>query len=383
MIKILVTGDFSPQCRVAELIGTGKSAVVFENLKPLTAQMDLSVTNFETTVADNTDTPIEKYGPNLKCTGKSIKVLKDAGFDMVTLANNHFYDYGDSGVIKTLAELDGCGIEYVGGGRSLKEASTTLYKGINGKIFAFINCCENEFSIATEQHGGCNPLNPVSQYYDIKEAHDKADYVVVIVHGGHEHFQLPSMRMKEIYRFFVDAGADAVINHHQHCYSGYEFYNGCPIVYGLGNFCFDGGPGCSEKWTEGFAAELLFGNDKVELKTHPYIQCRETPGVYLMKNRSQFDQQINSLNAIISDDKVLKQKVNEFYSMTGRGYESVFQPYNGRFTKSVWWHGLLPSFFKGIKPFQAYNYIFCESHLDRLRAYVASKSIMKKPRHKL
>lgn len=378
MINILITGDFSPRNRVSELMNKGCATALLEDIKPLVNQMDLAITNFETTIADNEDYPIEKYGPNLKCSSEAIGILKDTGFGMVTLANNHFYDFGDAGVSKTLAELARYGIAHVGGGKSLKDASAVFYKKIKGHQFAIINCCEHEFSIATETHGGCNPLNPISQYYAIKEAKEKSDHIIVIVHGGHEHFQLPSPRMKETYRFFIDAGADAVVNHHQHCFSGYEMYNRRPIVYGLGNFCFDLGADSPQKWTEGYAAELIFDEGFVDLKIHPYIQCRESPGVFLMKNRVSFDSEVVKLNEIITDDKRLQQEVNEFYSKTGRHYESVFQPYNNRIAQSMWWHRLLPSFFKGFKPYQAFNYLFCESHLDRLRAYVASMSIKKK-----
>lgn len=52
------------------------------------------------------------------------------------------------------------------------------------------------------------------------------------MHGGHEHYQLPSLRMQETYRFFIDAGADVVVNHHQHCFSGYEIYNNKYIFMG-------------------------------------------------------------------------------------------------------------------------------------------------------
>lgn len=79
--------------------------------------------------------------------------------------------------------------------------------------------------MALEERGGCAPLNNVSQYYSIIEARSKADYVLLFVHGGSEHHPLPTPRMQDIYRFFVDAGADVVINCHRHCYSGFEQYH--------------------------------------------------------------------------------------------------------------------------------------------------------------
>ena len=74
---------------------------------------------------------------------------------------------------------------------------------------------------------------------DIQIAKEDNDLVIVIVHGGREHYQLPTPKQRERFRFYADAGADFVVGHHTHCYSGYEIYKGKPIFYSLGNFIFD------------------------------------------------------------------------------------------------------------------------------------------------
>lgn len=226
MVKILIAGDYAPRARVQQLIEQGKYSDVFSDVVPYTSSVDYAILNLEAPIVDKKGVQgIDKCGPHLSCTSKAIEAMKFAGFNMATLANNHFYDYGNSGVVDTLASCRENNIEVVGGGVNLEEASRTFYKDLKGVRFAFINCCEHEFSIATDKTGGSNPLNPIKQFYAIEEAKKNADRVIVIVHGGHEHYQLPSPRMKETYRFFVDAGADVVINHHQHCYSGYEAFS--------------------------------------------------------------------------------------------------------------------------------------------------------------
>ena len=136
--------------------------------------------------------------------------------------------------------------------------------------------------IATDTSAGSNPLNIVQQYYAIREAKNNATNVIVIVHGGVEHYWLPSPRMKETYRFFIDAGADAVINHHQHCYSGYEVFKKKPIFYGLGNFCFDGNKG-NKRWTTGYLVNLNLSENTVDFELIPYRQCYEEEiGVHLL-----------------------------------------------------------------------------------------------------
>lgn len=368
MINILIAGDYSPKCRVSELIDNGEYEMIFGEVKKITSLMDYSVVNFESAITDGTDKPIKKYGPNLHCNVRSLDAIKWAGFDMLTLANNHFYDYGESSVEKTLCGVQKYGIDCVGAGRSLEEATRTVFKEIKGKVFAFINCCEHEFTIAKNNHGGCNPLNPIQQYYKIQEARKIADYVLVIVHGGHEMFQYPSLRMQETYRFFIDAGADVVVNHHQHCYSGYEFYNNKPIVYGLGNFCFDYAETPMEKcWYEGYFLQLVFDELSIRLQVQPYTQCKEEPTVHFLNKEDTFYREIEKINSIIANEEKLKQMIAEYYETTIKNSLFVFEPYNNRLLNVAYNRNLLPSFFRGKKILRANNYVCCESHLDKLR----------------
>lgn len=367
MIKILISGDYSPRGRVADVIEAGDYDSIFKDIRELNATADYSIVNFESVIADDSDKAIKKNGPSLRCTPKSLDALKWAGFQMLTLANNHFYDYGDSAILKSFEAIDKAGFDRVGAGINATEAAKILYKEIKGKRFAFINCCEHEFSIAGETHGGCNPLDPIKQYYAITEARDKADYVIVIVHGGHEHFQLPSPRMKETYRFFIEAGADAVINHHQHCFSGYEYYKDKPIAYGLGNLCFDFGTTLNQTWYEGYVLQLKFDNEKIKLELHPYEQCKQTPTVTLLKDCKAFNQHIQELNAIITDNKKLYQYVAEFYDNSSQGFLSIFEPYTNRYLSAARHRHLIPSTIGQKRISRALNSLLCESHLDRLR----------------
>ena len=176
MSTLLLAGDFAPRERVASKFDEGQYAEVLSEVKNLVEHVDYALVNLESPILEGTGTPIKKAGPNLKCSKAVINALQYAGFKGVTLANNHFYDFGEDGALTTMSLLQQGGIDYVGAGKNLQEASRILYKTIGGKNFAFINCCENEYSIATEHTAGSNPVNPVRQYYTIKEA-KKPDYV--------------------------------------------------------------------------------------------------------------------------------------------------------------------------------------------------------------
>ena len=372
VMKIVVAGDFCPQNRVAQWIDKGDFASVLGDTKAIVERADYSIVNFECSVCKGGERPIIKQGPNLCCSEKGVDAIKWAGFDCVTLANNHFYDYGDAGVANTLDKCKSEGIDTVGGGKDLHEASSIFYKIIGRETLAIINCCEHEFSIASETHGGANPLNPLHQYYAILEAKGKADYVVVIVHGGHEHWQLPSLRMKETYRFFIDAGADAVVNHHQHCYSGYEIYNGKPIFYGLGNFCFDRKGSWGTQWHEGYMVMLTLKEDFVGYDIIPYKQCFEKPSVEILE-KGAYDIPIVELNKIIRDEKRLAVETEKYYESAEDKMSEVFEPCNGRYYLAARRRGWLPSLISKKRKLLAENFICCESHRDKMIYYLEKK----------
>lgn len=363
-MKILIAGDFCPRDRVAALFEKRDFASVLSEVKGIVSQADYAIVNFECPVTKGGEKPIVKQGPNLYCSEKGLEAVGWAGFNCVTLANNHFYDFGDEGVINTLEACKNNKIDIVGGGINLSEASKTLYRLINGQTLAILNCCEHEFSIATDSTGGSNPLNPIQQYYAIKEARAKADYVLVIVHGGHELWQLPSPRMVETYRFFIDAGADAVVNHHQHCYSGYEVYQGKPIFYGLGNFCFDDAKQRSGIWNEGILIELTFA-EKPEFVLLPYFQCSVKAKVE-MQPKDTFDVKLAELNMMIADKAKLKIVTEKYYTLCANLYSNVFEPIQNRYYLVCKQRGWLPSLISKKRKLQAENYICCESHKDKV-----------------
>lgn len=367
-MKILIAGDFCPRDRVTRAFEADEYTSVLGDVRKITREVDYSIVNFECSVANGDALPISKMGPNLSCSKKGVEALRWVGFNCVTLANNHFYDYGNKGVINTIQACKNSGLDYVGGGENITEASRILYKTIKNQVLAIVNCCEHEFSIATETTGGSNPLNPVQQYYSIKEAREKADFVFVIVHGGNEYYQLPSPRMKELYRFFVDAGADAVVNHHQHCYSGYEVYQGKPIIYGLGNFCFDNPGWRDSNWNKGYMVCINTDNEN-DINILPYIQCDAGPQVRILDNidsRPVFEDIIR-LNEIIQDDDRLAQSYTLFLKSFYKNMLFGFEPYKAtRFFRSLYSRNLLPSFLSKQKVNWLINFIGCESHLPKL-----------------
>lgn len=367
-MEILIAGDFCPHHRTVDLIEREHFKEMFGPIKQIVEPSDYSIVNLECPIVNNEKGKILKQGPNLKSTPKAIKAIGYIGFDCVTLANNHIYDYGDVGIANTLGLLKDCNIDYVGGGADLRSASRSLVRIIDNCRIAIVNCCEHEFSIATRSNGGANPLNPIHQYYAIKEVRETADVVIVIVHGGHEHYQLPSPRMKDTYRFFVDAGADVVINHHQHCFSGYEVYKGKPIFYGLGNFFFDWNGKRNSIWNFGYMVKVSFeGSRLCNFNLIPYKQCDLTPSISLLdgQEEKEFDKIVSRLNAIIENDEVLEQNHIDFLNANKKYYQLSLEPYTTRISKGLYRRGLLPSTLEN-RRLMLLNNIMCESHYEGL-----------------
>ncbi len=169
MISLLIAGDFAPKRQMNAQLAEGKYEDLLREVIPIIKQSDYSVVNLEAPIVVEKAKPIEKTGPNLKGNKRSIEAIKVAGFDLLTLANNHIYDYGDEGINDTIKSCEEYGVDYVGAGHNLNEASKTFFKEIKGKQFAVVNFCENEWSVATPDKAGANPLNIVANCRKIKK----------------------------------------------------------------------------------------------------------------------------------------------------------------------------------------------------------------------
>lgn len=366
-MKILIAGDFVPRERVLEKIKKKDYADIFADLKPYIDQADYSVLNLEAPIVLDSSKakPIQKVGPALSAPVETIDVIKDAGFNCVTLANNHIMDYGAEALNNTISVLDEKQILHVGAGKSLDDASKVLYMGDGLQTVAIVNFCENEFSIAGDNTSGAYPLSIVKNYRQIREAKENADYVVVIVHGGHEHYQFPSPRMKETYHFFIDAGADAVINHHQHCFSGFESYHDKPIFYGLGNLCFDKVSRRGSIWDNGFFVVLSF-EERYAFQVIPYVQCSAIPLIRILDGRQKEEVMncINEINGIISNDASLKTSFSSYADSRAVEFRLRFSPNGGKVFRFLASKQIIPSKICRKKALQYLNTLNCESHRD-------------------
>lgn len=363
-IKIFISGDFAPRARVISAVDKCDYQGIYNDILPIIQDSDFSITNLECPLVENAE-PIAKTGPNLKAPVDCIEAIKFAGFDMVTLANNHAMDYGAVGLKSTMDLCKKKGIEFIGAGSNLSEAQSIKYFDIKGKKIAFINCCENEWSTTHDNTPGCNPLDEISLFYQISEAKSNSDYTILIIHGGHETYELPSPRMKKLYRWFIDLGANAVVGHHTHCFSGYELYKGRPIIYSLGNFIFDSNKR-NTSWNIGAAVVLSIHNDTIEFNLYPYTQCDDSVGVHLFnddKTKEWFSEQATK-TLLIQDDYALEREFDKFVSKQENLYRTYLEPKSFSLIQAAKNRGLLPRRIRGTKALLYKNIIRAEAHRD-------------------
>lgn len=367
MINLVVAGDFSPMNRFNNLLNNGE----IHQLKLYNKGEDeLFLLNFETTIECEGSKEIDKAGPHLRCSKEVAPYLKGKGVDAVTMANNHTMDYGTEGLLYTLKLLHSNGIETVGAGHNPEEAAKVLYLRQKDETVAIINCCEHEFSYAENSNAGTNPLDVIDQYDSIKEAKTNADYVVLIIHGGHEFHNLPSPRMVKTYRFFIDAGADAVINHHQHCYSGFEYWHGKPIYYGLGNFCFDW-PGFSSSFYTGYCVRLHLDRN-VTSEELPYTQCLEQP-IVDFREFDGFRSDLERLNSIIINPERLNHETLELFKKKETECKGVLTPFSNHYLNALVLRGYLPAMISKKRKLLLKAYVDCESHRDVMLNFLKRK----------
>lgn len=207
---------------------------------------DISVINNEFVFSDGGDRQANK-AYTFRAKTANISMLEAFGADLANLANNHTYDFKESGLMDTIRTLESYGIETMGAGANLAEAKTIQYYVANGKKIAFVSATEIEkyykfTKEATETEAGVlKTLDPTIYKQVIAEAEKNSDYVIASVHWGVEGTYKYNSSQYNLAKGFVEAGADAVIGGHPHRLQGVEYIDGVPVCFSLGNFWFSTG----------------------------------------------------------------------------------------------------------------------------------------------
>ncbi len=238
----LAAGDIMLN-RDVEKVGLQKGwEYIFEEVAPLIRQADLAFANLESPIGDK-----GHFINMFQAPPEAVEGLAYAGFDLVSLANNHTLDYHHAGMFETMRLLAEYGIDWVGAGKDINEARAPLIKEVNGVRAGFLAYTEMWFVHArepiswqgTEDEPGVAPAELELITEDIALLRDLADCVIVTFHWGKEYTHELTAEQKRLARAAIAAGADLVLGHHPHVLQGIEFYKEGVIAYSLGNFVFD------------------------------------------------------------------------------------------------------------------------------------------------
>lgn len=371
-MKLLFTGDFyiSDELQGKDLFD---ASVVL-----LFDQADYRVVNLEAPVtADTRENRILKTGPNLRAAEATvISPLKRLKIDLAALANNHIMDYGAGGLSDTVASLTRAGLETVGAGRNLREASKPFVLERDGMRLTFLNFAENEWATATAGRPGSNPLDVIDNLRQIRAARGSGGLVVVMIHGGHEFSPFPSPRMQKQYRLYAEEGASVIIGHHPHCLSGFEVHHGVPIFYSLGNFVFSH-PSTYEAWYTGLVLKLRVNGDSgLSWELVPISQSKTGYSWTLPQggDREGVLRQVQDLSAIIADEASLGREWDALSAERKDYYLNVFSPINliqnRLFRSGLMKLGLGRLLIRKKHYAQVLNHLRCEAHADAARAVI-------------
>ena len=221
----------------------GIEGILSTDMLKIMRDSTLMVANSEFTVSNRGEAIPDKIY-TFRAKPERLKLYDEMGVDLVTLANNHVYDFGKDAFLDMLDAFKEYKIPNIGAGHNLEEAKKPYYFIINGYKFAFVNASRAEKYKLTP--GATDNSEGIFLCYDptgmidlIKELRTDNDYVISIIHFGKEDSHELEEEQVSSAKAYIDAGADAVIGHHAHTLQGIEIYNDKPIVYNLGNFLFN------------------------------------------------------------------------------------------------------------------------------------------------
>lgn len=202
-----------------------------------------SIANNEFTISDRR-TPLSGKAFTFRGSKERLSIYNEMGIDLVTLANNHVYDYGLDAFNDMLDALNEYNIPHIGAGTNITEASKEYSIILNGYKISFLNASRAEKNIltpgATETEAGvfrCYDSSLLEQR--IKEVKQTSDYVITLVHYGKEGYHDLEDEQIASSKRYIDAGSDAVIGTHAHTLQGVEYYSDKLIAYNLGDFIFN------------------------------------------------------------------------------------------------------------------------------------------------
>ena len=244
LVKGTVVGDMMLGRSITNKGSKNNYKNMFSGVSDLWKDSDYVAGNLECVLLDNaSDYEKNDKEIHINAETKTANVLKENGFTLVSLANNHLADFKAKGVVNTLDTLDKVGLKHVGAGRNLTEAAEYDIQEINGIKIATIAVSDiipKDFA-ARDSKAGILTTKTLKYYQAVKDASEKADLVIANIHWGVEYGMTETEAQQQLARNLINWGVDVVIGSHPHVLQPVEKYGDGIIFYSMGNFVFDQG----------------------------------------------------------------------------------------------------------------------------------------------
>ena len=284
-IVLSATGDIMLGRRVGRLLDDNGWESAYRGFASVFSRSDVLFGNLECSLSERGQKLLGK-GIWLRASPDKAELLKEAGFSVLSLANNHILDYGNEALFDTIAFLEDECIGHVGAGKDIeaarkpeifKKGDTSIgFLAYNEFSYYFWSYQEKRKFVAEEDLPGTAPMDLAPIIDDVKELKSRVDLVAVSLHWGIEESNMETDEQRRIAHALIDAGADIIIGHHPHVLQGIEIYRDRPIFYSLGNYIFDQN---DENNKQGMVAEIeIVQGNMTSLSLHPlYVKDKREP----------------------------------------------------------------------------------------------------------
>ncbi|MBQ2258575.1 MAG: CapA family protein [Lachnospiraceae bacterium] len=251
-----------------------------------------------------TPTPGKKF--TFRANPSNIELYEQMGVDVVSLANNHAYDYGETALMDTFTTLENANIPYVGAGRNIDEAKKPLYLIANGIKIGIVSATQIERNATPDTKeatatsaGVLRCMDPSALLEVIAEAKANSDFVILYIHWGTESQEETDWLQDEQAPIYAQAGVDLIIGDHPHCLQKIDVVSGVPVIYSLGNFWFN------SKTQNTCLVEITVNKDGME--TFQFIPCIQNDCRTILLEGNEKDGVLNymrglSPNVLIDND---------------------------------------------------------------------------------
>lgn len=241
LITLMAVGDIMlgdhPIC-----IGHGVSATIekrgptfpFLNVASILRSGDIVFGNLEAVLSNKAVNKKSLSSIQMRASPYAVEGLTSAGFNILSLANNHILEHGEEALLETTSILPQHNIKYVGVDSNITKAREPLIIDVKSISIAFLAYC-----LIPDRTAYISIDDPGEICLDVRKAKSQADIVVVSLHWGNEYVEKPSPFQIKLAHQIIDSGANVILGHHPHVLQGVESYKSGIIAYSLGNFIFD------------------------------------------------------------------------------------------------------------------------------------------------